>query len=232
LHSAAPGNLEFVPDPAGSGRTVLLARARDTDEKQLGSIRTEIIPQKEYQKEGIRFYAISFNFPADWEFKANPIVVGQLHTSQKATVVSPPVSFVAQGRNLDLELHFNHRSIAGSDAVTKQNSARQVIRLDRIRTGQWYCFVVRADWSWTPGGGALLIWMNGDRVYEAWNSYNSYDTWLGNYPKVGLYAPGVLGVSERKLYVDFIHVGGPKTSAEELMALTPCGARGQVSEKK
>jgi len=224
INSARPGNVEVVADPAGSGRNVLRMRAFDTDQPVAGGIRTEVSPLKEYAREGVRWYAASVYFPSDWRFHPTPTVVTQLHTSQKATIVSPPVSFVAQDHSIYLELHFNHRRIEGEDPVTKQNSARQLIRLDRIRTEQWYCFIVRADWSFTPGKGALFIWLNNEKVYEAVNSHNAYETWLGNWPKTGLYLPGRMAVPERTIYTDFIHVGGAKTGFAEMAALTPCGA--------
>lgn len=223
INSADPGNVELVPDPAGSGRTVVRVRARDSDSMVAGGIRTEISPLKEYVREGLRWYTFSVYFPSDWQFHASPTVVSQLHTSQKTTVVSPPVALVAQDRSLYLELHFNHRRIDGDDPVTKANSARQLIRLDTLKTEQWYCFVVRADWSSTPGRGALWIWLNGDKVYEAVNSHNAYESWLGNWPKTGLYMPGKMGVSERTLYTDFIHLGGGKSDYASMAALTPCG---------
>ncbi|WP_323001174.1 polysaccharide lyase [Denitromonas sp.] len=223
VNSASPANLAWVPDPAGSGRTVLLARVHETDAKVYGGIRTEISAQHEYVKSGVRWYALSMYFPGDWQFHPYPTVVAQLHTSQKTTIVSPPVALVVHDHSLDLELNFNLRKIDGPDPVTKANSSRQRLRLDRLKTQQWYCFVVRADWSSSPGSGALKIWMNGDKVYEATNSPNAYETWLGNWPKVGLYIPGMMGVTQRSMFMDFIHVGGPRSGFEEMAALTPCG---------
>ncbi|MGH8762732.1 MAG: heparin lyase I family protein, partial [Nitrosospira sp.] len=163
LLSADPSNLEMVPDPAGGGETVLKARVRNTDEKIVGGIRTEILPTRDYTRAGVaRWYAVSVYFPKDWEFHPTPVIVSQLHTSQKKAVLQPPVSLIAWGNNLNLELHYNHRAIEGDDATTKQNSAAQMIRLDKIKTEQWYCFVMFVDWSHTPGKGAFRLWMNGD----------------------------------------------------------------------
>ena len=222
VNAADPKNVEVVPDPAGSGQNVVKVRLRESDPKVAGGSRTEISPTKEYVREGLRWYAMSVYFPADWQFDSSMTIVSQLHTSQKATTVSPPVAFFARGRDLFMEQNFNHRRIEGEDPVNKENSTRQLIRLDRIQTERWYCFVVRADWSHTPGKGALWVWLNGERVYEAVNSHNAYETWLGNYPKSGLYVPGKMGVPERTLYVDFIHVAGPKTSFATMAAETPC----------
>lgn len=223
LLSADPANLEMVPDPAGSGKTVLKARVRNTDEKIVGGIRTEIVPRDDYTREGLRWYAISVYFPGDWQFHPTPVVVGQLHTSQKKAVLQPPVAFIAYGNDLNLELHFNHRAIDGGDDVTtKQNSAAQAIRLDKIKTEQWYCFVMVVDWSHTPGKGAFRLWMNGDKVYESLKSANSYQSEGGNYPKAGLYIPGTMMAPEQSIYLDFIHTGGPKSGYAEMAALTPC----------
>ncbi len=222
LNSANPNNLRWVLDPAGSGRKVLQAQVQDTDQKVYGGLRTEISPTAEYIREGVRWYAISVYFPAGWQPHPYPVIFGQLHTSQKSSILSPPVAFVVHGQNIDLELYANHRQIEGADPATRPNSARQSIRLDHLKTEQWYCFVLRADWSPTPGKGSLKLWMNGDTVYEASNFYNSYETWLGNYPKAGLYIPGMMGVHERMLYLDFIHVGGARMGFEEMNAQTPC----------
>lgn len=221
LVSPDPDNLRWVTDPAGSGRTVLESRVRKNDEKVWGGYRAEIAAHKEYVREGVRWYAMSVYFPATWQFHAYPVVVAQLHTSQKKALVSPPLAFLAQGENLDLELYASHRPTENGE-TTRSNAARQTIRLDRIHTGQWYCFVVRADWATQPGNGSMKVWMNGEKVYEAANLYNSYETWLGNYPRAGLYVPGMMGVDERTLYIDFIHVGGPRSGYEEMAALTPC----------
>ena len=223
LQSAKPENLTWVRDPAGSSRIVLQARVRESDEKVFGGRRTEIVPLNDYVREGVRWYAISAYFPADWQFHAYPTIIGQLHTSQHKAILSPPVAFVVNGRYLNLELYANHRSVEGGESATRANSARQLIRLDRIETGRWYCFVIRADWSSSPGMGNLKVWLNGDRVYEGENAYNTYESRLGNYPKAGIYMPGMMGVPERLLYFDFIHLGGPRSGMEEMAALTPCG---------
>lgn len=225
VNSANPENIEMVSDPAGSERTVLRMRVRDTDRKVYGGIRTEISPQREYKREGIRWYAISVYFPKDWEFHPYPTIVGQLHTSQKTMVVSPPVSLVVKGDNLDLELHSNTGDMEKGEVVTKENSTRQIIRLDKLKLEKWYCFVMRVDWSYMPGMGSFKLWMNGDKVYESVNTPNSYQTWLGNYPKAGIYMPGMMGVSERTVYIDFIHLGGVRTGYEDMQKLTPCQYR-------
>lgn len=222
LHSADLQNLQWVKDPAGSERIVLSARIQNTDQKIYGGIRTEISPRNEYIREGVRWYAFSVYFPQDWEFHSYPTVVAQLHTSQKNTILSPPVSFVANGDRLDLELNFNQRHIIDQDPATKNNSAHQRVKLEKIVRDKWNCFVIRADWSYMPGKGALRIWMNGENVYDASNSPNSYETWLGNYPKVGLYSPGRMAVKQRLIYMDFVHMGGPKTQFNDMAALTPC----------
>src|SRR5574343_56862 len=223
LQSARPENLSRVRDPAGSSRTVLRARVHETDEKVFGGRRTEIIPLNEYIREGVRWYAISAYFPHDWQFHAYPTIIGQLHTSQHKVILSPPLAFVVNGRYLNLELYANHRTLEGGESATRANSSRQLIRLDRIETERWYCFVIRADWSSLPGQGNLKVWLNGDRVYEGENAYNAYESRLGNYPKAGIYMTGMMGVPERSLFFDFIHLGGPRSSMEEMAAQTPCG---------
>jgi hypothetical protein len=223
LVSSNSDNMRVVLDPTGSGRSVLELQVRDTDADVYGGLRTELSTNRDYTREGVRWYAMSVYLPGSWQFHAYPTVVAQLHTSQKRTILSPPVSFVVRGRNLDLELYANHRSIDGPDPAKRANSAHQLIRLDRLKTQQWYCFVVKADWSRYTGQGSLRIWMNGDRVYDAANLSNSYETWLGNYARVGVYMPGKRSITNRVIYADYIHLGGPRTGLIEMTSQTPCG---------
>jgi hypothetical protein len=222
VQSANPANLRFVTDPAGSDRTVMRMMISKNEPKVFNGLRTEIVPRNEYVKEGVRWYALSFYVPAEWKEDPSPILVAQLHTSQKDVILSPPVALVIKGHRIDLELRANSRKIHGPDPARKENSAAQTIRVSSLEKSKWYCFVVRADWSATEGSGSIKVWLDGDKVYEADHQYNSYETWLGNYPKVGLYAPGGLTVGSEQLYVDFIHLGGPRTDLAEMIAQTPC----------
>ncbi|MBY0241093.1 MAG: polysaccharide lyase [Burkholderiaceae bacterium] len=222
----AASNLQLVDDPSGSGRKVLLLKTLKTDPLVSGASRTEISAKYEYVIEGLRWYGFAMMFPSDWQFHATPTVVAQLHTSQKTLTVPPPVAVVAYGQDLNLELHYNFRKTDGSglDPATRANTGEQLARLAKLQTNKWYCFVVRADWSAKPGIGSLKVWMNGNLAYDVKNAYNSYETWLGNYPKVGLYMPGVMGVASRSLYTDFIYVGGASSTYELMAAQLPCGS--------
>jgi len=220
------GNLQLVDDPRGSGRKVLFLKTLKTDPLVSGASRTELSAKYEYVIEGLRWYAFAMMFPSDWQFHATPTVVAQLHTSQKTLTVPPPVAVVAYGQDLNLELHYNFRKTdgTGTDPATRANTGEQLARLAKIQTNKWYCFVVRADWSAKPGIGSLKVWMNGNLAYDVKNAYNSYETWLGNYPKVGLYMPGVMGVASRSLYSDFIYVGGASSTYDLMAAQLPCGS--------
>ncbi|SFU66603.1 polysaccharide lyase [Pseudoduganella namucuonensis] len=226
LSAASPDRLELVANPLGGTRKVLRHSLYKTDPLVTGGSRTEISPKYEYVIEGVRWYAVSMLFPANWTFHASPTVVAQLHTSQKTLAVPPPLAVVASGQDLNVELHYNYRNMSGqgTDPATRANTGEQLVRVAKIQTNKWYCFVVRADWSYKPGVGSMKVWMNGNVAYESKNAFNAYETWLGNYPKVGLYMPGVMQVATRQLYTDFIHVGGPSTTYEAMAGLTPCGA--------
>ncbi len=91
LNSVTKDNLQWLPDPAGSGKIVLFARIRDSDGNSAGAKRTEISPTHEYIQKGIRWYAFSFYLPDNWQFHPYDTVVAQLHTSQKTALVPPPL---------------------------------------------------------------------------------------------------------------------------------------------
>ncbi len=137
-----------------------------------------------------------------------------------------------KGGDLTLAIRANHRRPADdallpgetsvADPATVANTAYQHILLTKVNYGQWYCFVMRSDWSYTPGVGGFKFWMNGEVAYEAKNLHLGYKTWLGNYPKAGMYWPGTMRVENRTIYTDFIHLGGANSTYEEMAAKTPC----------
>jgi hypothetical protein len=227
LQSGKQSNLQFVNDPAGSNRTVIRLSVGKSDPTVFSGLRTEIIPRNEYVKTGVRWYAISFYVPPEWQLDPAPIVVFQLHTSQRDVTLSPPVSLVIRGNRLELDLWANYRPIHGTDHALKDNSAHQTILISSLEKSRWYCFVARADWSSDLGNGSFGLWLNSDRVYQAQRLPNAYETWLGNYPKTGLYAPAGLTAPAENLIVDFIHLGGPRSSLSDMTSLTPCGANAQ-----
>jgi hypothetical protein len=65
------------------------------------------------------------------------------------------------------------------------------------------------------------MWMNGEKVYNAANSNNSYFG-AAHTPRTGLMFPGLMGVTERTLYTDFIRLGGPTTTALQMYQISPC----------
>jgi hypothetical protein len=223
LNSASPSNVELVDDPAGSGKKVFHLKVAKSDPLVLGGARTEISPRNEYVKEGVRWYTFSMYLPGDWVFHNSPTLVAQLHTSQSTAVVSPPASLTILDHTLSLDFNYNHRSTSSAtDPATKANSVAESIRLGNVELNKWYCFVVRANWSYKPGTGEFQVWMNGNEVFNAKNTYNSYETWLGNYAKIGLYMPGTMMVPTRHIYADFVNLGGPQSTFDTMMARTPC----------
>jgi len=48
--------------------------------------------------------------------------------------------------------------------------------------------------------------------------------WLGNRQQTGVYVLGRMVTRERSIYMDFIHVRGPRPRFEEVAVLAPCVA--------
>lgn len=222
LQAASWANLALVPDPVHPARSAFRMVLNASDSKVFSGQRTEIVAAKEYVRTGLRWYAMSFLLPSDWASHPYPVLVAQLHTSQKTAALPPPVAVVVVGDHLRLELRSSSLPVEGVGAVTKATAETRLVSLGGLNPGAWHCLVVRADWSWEQGVGALDIWHNAELVYSVRNAPNAYRTWLGNYPKVGLYAPGSLGVSQREIYTDFIWMGDDTATVQEMQALTPC----------
>jgi hypothetical protein len=224
LNAGFTNEVQLVADPSGKPRKVFRLSRLQTDPLYADTARSEVSAKNEYTILGVRWYAMSVYFPSDWIYHTSPTVVAQLHTSQKTLTVSPPVEIVATGQVLTLDLNYNHRALDGTDPATKANSAYKTIRLGPLQTGKWYCFVFRADWNNNPGKGNLSVWMNGENLYTGSNTPNDYVTWLGNYPKTGVYMPGSMQVPYRNIYTDFTWIGGVTTTVDMMYAKTPCGS--------
>ena len=192
LQAASWANLALVPDP-GTWHAVRSAWwLNASDSKVFSGQRTEIVAAKEYVRTGLRWYATSFLLPSDWASHPYPVLVAQLHTSQKTAALPPPVAVVVVGDHLRLELRSSSLPVEGG-AVTKATAETRLVSLGGPEPGAWHCLVVRATGHGEQGVGALDIWHNAERDTSVRNAPNAYRTWLGNYPKVGLYAPGSLG---------------------------------------
>jgi len=226
LNAGQPSNVTLVPDPANGRRNVFHMVLRNTDPDSAGAKRTEVSPTYEYMRQGVRWYAASVYFPTDWVTETEPgrpVVVFQLNSAKGVFAGPPPMAVEASDGLLRLHTMANHRNATDTIAPTRANASVKTVVLDKLRLGQWYCFVVRADWQHRLGSGALQLWMNGEPAYTTTNLNSHYANELGNFPKTGIYQPGTMHVASRHLYADFVHIGAADSTMEELHARTPCG---------
>lgn len=219
LSSASASNLSFITDPAGSGRVVLMSKVKSTD-ANVGAIkRTDFYPRGESLSTGLRWYGISVYIPSTWVIHPNPTVIAQIDNGGIATNLAAPLSLLVRGNTLELNLNANYLA---ATSATATNSASEIIKLGPVVTNRWYCLVVRSDWQPALGRGAVTMWMNGEKVYSAANSTNSYFG-VAHTPRTGLMFPGLMGVAERTLYTDFIRLGGASTTVNQMYFVSPCG---------
>lgn len=220
LNAANTANLAFITGPGGSGRTVLSSKVLDAQASVAGIKRTDFYPVNETRASGLRWYAISVYFPSAWVAHPYPAVVAQMASTTGASTWSAPLSLLVRGAALEMNLNSNFRT---GDAATTASNTTEVIKLGPLVKQKWYCLVIRSDWSPTLGSGAVTMWMNGEKVYNAQNSTNSYFG-SANVPHAGLMFPGLMGVSERTVYTDFIRLGGAASTALTMYGATPCSS--------
>lgn len=196
--------------------------------------RVEIIPSDEYVPSGIRWYAVSIYVPGDWT-PVTDTSLFQLHTKQRPLpppppgttlpqiLVPPPMAFIANGTQLKLHMRTSTRQVTGDDVPNGSNVEVQNIALGPLKTQQWYCLVVQANWQSTVGSGDLLVWLNGKLRYEAHNVHNHYVNGE-SYPKAGMYMPGRREHASQHLYVSPIYIGDEGATYDNMAALTKCPA--------
>ncbi len=246
----ANGLPRFVPDPAAptSGRTVMVCNLKSSDPVYTPGYpaqRTEIAVEREYTPPGEeRWYAMSLYLDQYWPVydKTTMFVLAQLHTSQHTWTATPPLHISARGDNLTLTLRHNTRPVAPTEEAatfppyadyyaSKYNSTELFVDLGKVLRQMWYCFVINAMWSNTARSGHLKIWMNGQIVHQqlqAPNCYENLKSGLGNWIKMGVYAPGGFGpmwdgkVAWVKNYVHWISVASPQgIGPADMYAQTP-----------
>lgn len=221
LHSGAGGNLAFIPDPAGTSRTVISTTVRSTDTAVGSVMRTDYYPLNEARATGVRWYGISVYLPANWATHPYPAVIAQIENiGATASGLPSLLSLVVRGDNLELNINANHLE---PGSATESNSASQVMMLGPAIKERWNCLVVRSDWQPALGSGAVTLWNNGEKVYNAAMTTSSY-VGAAQRPSAGLLFPGMMGVPERTLVTDFISVGGPATNASQMYQTSPCAA--------
>lgn len=224
--SASPDRVRIVSDPKTGDSNVFLFELLKEDVPVARGLRSEVFAKHETITEGRRWYAFSYYFPADWKTvaKDHSIIIGQVHTSQSKPIsLSPPFALLLQGEQIFLLSASNTSGWSDPTPPTQESSSIKKIRIGSVKRNDWSCFVLEADWGWRQGTGNLKIWLNGEVVYFSKKEPNSYHTDLGNYPKIGMYAPYGLDQPSRRLYADFIRIGENNATYEKMARATPCG---------
>lgn len=221
LKTAKSGNVEYLADPAGSGKTVLRLTVRDGE--TVGGIRrTDFYPNNEVLSSGLRWYGISVYIPSSWTVHPNPAVIAQIDTNTAGTAaLGAPLAMLVRGSTLELNLNANYRQSTDPVLPSPSNNVSEVIKLGPLVTDRWYCLVARSEWSPSLGTGAITLWLNGEKIYKAENSTNSYFG-AAHVPRAGLSFPGVMGVTQRSIYSDFLRLGGANTTVLQMYAVSPC----------
>ena len=137
---------------------------------------------------------------------------------------APPISFFVQNDRLYLYLRSDDRHSGKDVGLNPSTVSTRRVPIGRVPFDKWICFIVRANWSTHPGQGALSVWRDREGIYWSKNDANAYPSQVGYNPRVGLYAPGGLGASQRELFADFIWVGDETTRHDQMLARTPCAA--------
>lgn len=224
VQTAVATNISFANDPAGGYRKVLRMELHAAHDKVANGFRTEILPKYEYVLTGTRWYGISFMLPDDWAVSDAPFVMGQIHVAQRDTKLPPAISVLLRKHQLYFALQRTNFDVYSPERqMTVDDLTTIRVPIGDIRRNKWECFVVRADWSSVKGRGSLDIWSNGVKIYSEVDAHNTYASHLGQYPKIGLYAPWKLDASMRYIYTDFIWVGNETASHDDIYSRTPCG---------
>lgn len=221
VQAASPNRFRFVADPVDPSRTVLEVALLGTDLGVAGGRRSEIIAKGDMLKSGVRWYGFEFYIPPDWKITPKGIVVSQIHGNDNLNLI-PLVSLGITGTKMYLMLGSNSNRIDSSTPPRSENTTRISPWEQTLIAGRWYRLVVRANWSFEPGKGAIDIWIDDRFVFSAHDIPNSYDTsgggYAGNYAKMGLYAWDGLGsIDQQRILVRGIVLGQPTAKYRDVV---------------
>lgn len=214
--------LAYVPDPAGSGRTVLRAYITSTDPVGTFSAsnrRTQVDyrPTSGHDTIGAEYWhRFRFYVPNDWAgFRDRALVVLQLHDKKDDGDPNrePPWRMEIIGERLEFWQAYEGLGV---------NS--QLIASQRLERGSWQTIVVRML-ATHEGSGELEFWSNRRKICRRLGA-NAYDDVAGLYAIMCLYLPSnweAGGPTSRTIYFDDYQLGNSSYDRfDEFMAA--CGS--------
>lgn len=215
--------LKWVADPLDSVRKVLQVTLHRDDGAVAGGLRTEIVPRGDGAFNGpdVRWYGFEFYVPESWVLIPQAVVVAQLHGNDHLHL-APPLSLQIQDGRIFLMTQYNTRLARAADPPRTEGSVRRYPWVAPLKKGKWYSWVVRVQWSSTPGEGEMDVWIDNERVLSERNRPNTYDTdgrpGSLNYAKAGIYAPAGMGDLETiSLLTRGVVLGGNEATYQELL---------------
>lgn len=223
VQARLPDRLRWVADPVDPARRVLEVRLQRNDGMVAGGLRTEIVPRGDGAANGAqtRWYGFEFYVPDDWVPIQPAVVVAQLHGNDHV-YLAPPLSLQIQEGRLFMMTQYNTRAALSADPPKTEGSVRRYPWVAPLKKGKWYRWVVRAQWSSTPGAGELDVWIDDELVMSERNRPNAYDTdgrpGSLNYAKAGLYAPaGMADLESISMLIRGIVLGGSDATYQDVV---------------
>lgn len=224
IQARSPERLSWVSDPADPSRRVLQIRLHREDGQVAGGLRAEIVPRGDAAANGpsTRWYGFEFYVPDEWVPIPPAVVVAQLHGNDHV-YLAPPLSLQIQEGRLFLMTQYNTRGARSADPPKTEGSVRRYPWVAPLKKGKWYRWVVRTQWSSTPGEGELDVWIDDELILSERGRPNTYDTdgrpGSFNYAKAGLYAPaGIAELESISILTRGIFLGRGDVSYEAFVA--------------
>jgi hypothetical protein len=196
-NAGIPGFIDLVPDPAGSGLTVIRTTVNQTDNTTYGNKRSELSLNKDplpYPTE--RWYAFSTYIPLGVT-PSEEITIWQVHnspdTSPDEVAAAIPPTMECDMSLLDGEPVFRIYNAYDAAATSTPGSptARTLCTVPLVQ-GVWVDWVLHAIWSGTAGSGKLEIYKDRRIIFSENNHINTYNDAAargggGPYARMGIY---------------------------------------------
>ena len=189
--NGVPGRLERVPDPAGSGKSVMRATDIHGDLPTNGGHRSEFSTFKDPVGSD-RWYSWGYYLPETFKTAKNDVAIAQIHDTAdvgESNMRNPTLAVLVQGDRLKLINAFDYDRItspSGTASLAGIDYERRELASWALDTGKWTFLELHVKWA-ADDTGFIEFWKDGVLLFQEQNHINTFNDERGVWFKSGLY---------------------------------------------
>ena len=184
-------HLERVPDPTGSGKSVMRATHIYGDLPTSGGYRSEFSTFKD-PVGSERWYSWGYYLPETFKTVKNDVAIAQIHDTAdvgESNMRNPTLAVLVRGDRLKLINAFDYDRItspSGTASIAGIDYERRELTSWALDTGKWTFLELHVKWA-GDDTGFLEFWKDGVLLFQEKDHINTFNDERGVWFKSGLY---------------------------------------------